>query len=217
MSTKRNSIVIVEDNILSRVTLKKTIDKISGLHVCADFDNAEDCLNYLSSNQGADIVIMDATLPCMNGIEASILMKKYNPDIKIIITIPDNSETQVITTLLANADAYYIRDVKPNKIEEIINKISSGYISIDDRIQKALFNHIKHLPKETYIAFIDNLSSEETKFIKMSSKGFSGNDIAKYLGITLPNLNNYTYSILKKLEHVTYFSKLKQEFKYDLF
>ena len=73
---KNNNIVIVEDDVLSRITLKKMINN---QQVCADFDNAQDCFDYIKLHNNVDLIIMDATLPYLNGIQASKIIKKYNP------------------------------------------------------------------------------------------------------------------------------------------
>ena len=114
---KDYNIVIVEDDTLSRFTLKKMVHQKNNKYVSADFDNAEDCIKHITNNK-VDLIIMDATLPNMNGIEASKAIKKINPDIKIIILTPETSETNIINTLFAHADAYFIRDFKQDNLQK---------------------------------------------------------------------------------------------------
>ena len=108
---KDYNIVIVEDDTLSRYTLKKMIHQKGNKYVSADFDNAEDCIQHVKNNK-VDLIIMDAFLPNMNGIEASKAIKNINSEIKIIILTPETSETNIINTLFADADGYFIRDFK---------------------------------------------------------------------------------------------------------
>ena len=59
--SKDYNIVIVEDDTLSRFTLKKMIHQKDNMYISADFDNAEDCIKYITNND-VDLIIMDALL-----------------------------------------------------------------------------------------------------------------------------------------------------------
>ena len=67
---KVKKVIIVDDFALSRAILKKMIAFRSDFVVCGEFENAEDCIEYLKNND-ADLVIMDFCLPKMNGTNAS--------------------------------------------------------------------------------------------------------------------------------------------------
>lgn len=210
---KTNNIVIVEDDVLSRITLKKMINN---QQVCADFDNAQDCFDYIKSNNNVDLIIMDATLPYLNGIEASKIIKKYNKFIKIMILTPYHSELQVIKTLYASADSYFIRDFGQEYFNKIINRTLEGTGGIDNRIQYSLFNFIKLLPKVEYFQLLNKLSDTEYEFINLFAKGFSKNEIANALNMPVHYLCTFIYSILDKLTQIVKLENFGREIIYDL-
>lgn len=210
---KNNNIVIVEDDVLSRITLKKMINN---QQVCADFDNAQDCFDYIKLHNNVDLIIMDATLPYLNGIQASKIIKKYNKFIKIMILTPYHSELQVIKTLYANADAYFIRDFGQEYFNKIINRTLAGTGGIDKRIQYSLLNFIKLLPQVEYFELINKLSDNEYQFISLFSKGFSKNEIAKSLNMPVHYLCTFVYSILDKLTQIVKLENFGREIIYDL-
>lgn len=210
---KNNNIVIVEDDILSRITLKKMIHNQK---VCADFDNAHDCFDYIKTNN-VDLIIMDATLPYLNGIEASKIIKKYNKFIKILMLTPYHSEVQVIKTLYANADAYFIRDFGHEYFNKIISRTLCGTGGIDKRIQYSLFNYIKLLPKVEYFKLLNRLSDNEYQFFNLFSKGFSKNEIALALNMPVQYLCTFIYSILDKLTQIVKLENFGTEIMYDLY
>lgn len=209
---KNNNIVIVEDDILSRITLKKMINN---QQVCADFDNAQDCFEFIKTND-VDLIIMDATLPYINGIEASKIIKKHNKFIKIMILTPYHSELQLIKTLYANADSYFIRDFGQEYFNKIIINTLSGSGEIDKRIQYSLFNYIKLLPKVEYSKLLNKLSDNEYKFINLFSKGISKTEIAKALNMPVQYLCTFIYSILDKLNQIVKLETLGREIIYDI-
>ena len=212
---KDYNIVIVEDDTLSRFTLKKMVHQKNNKYVSADFDNAEDCIKHITNNK-VDRIIMDATLPNMNGIEASKAIKKINPDIKIIILTPETSETNIINTLFAHADAYFIRDFKQDNLQKIISYTLNGHGGFDKRMQFSLFNYINKLPNKVYSEFTGTLTSNESTYITLTVNGFSKSEIATYFDMPVANLYYFIYSILEKLQSKIGLENLYQEMKYDL-
>ena len=199
---KNNNIVIVEDDVLSRITLKKMINN---QQVCADFDNAQDCFDYIKLHNNVDLIIMDATLPYL-------IEYKH---ITVVLT-PYHSELQVIKTLYANADAYFIRDFGQEYFNKIINRTLAGTGGIDKRIQYSLLNFIKLLPQVEYFELINKLSDNEYQFISLFSKGFSKNEIAKSLNMPVHYLCTFVYSILDKLTQIVKLENFGREIIYDL-
>ena len=158
---RQKQILIIEDDTLSRITQKCMIGTFSDMNVCAEFDNAEDGIEFLHQNiSNIDLVLMDATLPKMNGVEASKVIKNKYPFIKIVILVPYNSDKQVISTLFANADSYYIRDLGQDMLYDVLTQTLADNGSIDKRIQFSVFNYIKRLPEKDYWKILNKLTTD---------------------------------------------------------
>lgn len=219
MKTERlKQILIIEDDTLSRITQKCMIENFSDMNVCAEFDNAEDGIEFLHQNiSNVDLVLMDATLPKMNGVEASKVIKNKYPFIKIVILVPYNSDKQVISTLFANADSYYIRDLGQDMLYDVLTQTLADNGSIDKRIQFSVFNYIKRLPEKDYWKFLNKLTTEESNFITFVYMGLSRDEISDRLGVSSVQLSNFIYSIFEKLVYVVKFGQFDKELVYDLF
>ncbi len=188
------------------------------MNVCAEFDNAEDGIEFLHQNiSNVDLVLMDATLPKMNGVEASKVIKNKYPFIKIVILVPYNSDKQVISTLFANADSYYIRDLGQDMLYDVLTQTLADNGSIDKRIQFSVFNYIKRLPEKDYWKILNKLTTEESNFITFVYMGLSRDEISDRLGVSSAQLSNFIYSIFEKLVHVVKFGQFDKELVYDLF
>ena len=219
MKTERQKqILIIEDDTLSRITQKCMIENFSDMNVCAEFDNAEDGIEFLHQNiSNVDLVLMDATLPKMNGVEASKVIKNKYPFIKIVILVPYNSDKQVISTLFANADSYYIRDLGQDMLYDVLTQTLADNGSIDKRIQFSVFNYIKRLPEKDYWKILNKLTTEESNFITFVYMGLSRDEISDRLGVSSAQLSNFIYSIFEKLVYVVKFGQFDKELVYDLF
>ncbi len=219
MKTERlKQILIIEDDTLSRITQKCMIENFSDMNVCAEFDNAEDGIEFLHQNiSNVDLVLMDATLPKMNGVEASKVIKNKYPFIKIVILVPYISDKQVISTLFANADSYYIRDLGQDMLYDVLTQTLADNGSIDKRIQFSVFNYIKRLPEKDYWKILNKLTTEESNFITFVYMGLSRDEISDRLGVSSAQLSNFIYSIFEKLVYVVKFGQFDKELVYDLF
>lgn len=211
---KVKKVIIVDDFALSRAILKKMIASRSDLVVCGEFENAEDCIDYLK-NHSADLVIMDFCLPKINGTNASNIIKSFAPDIKIILLVSANTRSEILMSLFANVDAYALKDVSQTQLSNIMDTVFSNNIWIDFRIQYAIFNLIKYLPSSDYVYFKTLLTSNEGVLIDMILKGVDKCDIAKSLNIQLSDLALAVRSIFKKLSKTKSVIQLVEDFKYD--
>lgn len=212
---KVKKVIIVDDFALSRAILKKMIASRSDFVVCGEFENAEDCIEYLKNND-VDLVIMDFCLPKMNGTNALNIIKTFSPRIKIILLVSINTHSEILMSLFANVDAYALKDVNQDQLLSIADKVFSSNIWVDFRIQHTIFNLIKYLPSSDYLYFKNLLTSNEGILIDMILKGFDKGDIARSLNVQLPDLAVAVRSIFKKLSKTKRVIQLVEDFKYDL-
>ena len=81
---KKISVFIVEDYLLTRVTYKKALKDYENINIIGDFETAEACIDALEK-QPVDVILMDLGLPYMTGIEATKIIHRKYPDIKITV------------------------------------------------------------------------------------------------------------------------------------
>lgn len=211
---KVKKVIIVDDFALSRAILKKMLASRSDIEVCAEFENAEDSIEYLEGN-GADLVIMDFGLPKMNGTKASNLIKTISPNTKVLLLVSVNTRSEILMALFANVDAYALKDMSQNQLLSILDKVFSGNIWIDFRIQHNIFNLIKYLPSCDYEYFKRELTPSEGILIDMILKGFDKSDVAESLNLNLKDLALSVRSIFQKLSKTKRVIQLAEDFKYD--
>lgn len=131
--------------------------------------------------------------------------------------MPYNSDKQVISTLFANADSYYIRDLGQDMLYDVLTQTLADNGSIDKRIQFSVFNYIKRLPEKDYWKILNKLTTEESNFITFVYMGLSRDEISDRLGVSSAQLSNFIYSIFEKLVYVVKFGQFDKELVYDLF
>ena len=109
---KTISVIIIEDFKLTRVGLRCALNSNDDIDVVAECDNAEEGLELIK-RYNPDIVLMDLGLAGMNGIEATLKVKEFNKEIKVIALTSHDREEEVIATLSSGAMAYCLKDIDP--------------------------------------------------------------------------------------------------------
>lgn len=100
----------------------------------------------------ADIVLMDLSMPEMDGIEATKRIKKEYPSVKIIALTSYADESYVIPAIQAGASAYQLKDAEPDELVETIRAVYGGKYSLDPSIMSHVFHHVSQADeKEKYI------------------------------------------------------------------
>ena len=202
METQKIKIYIVEDYMLTRITYRHTLPKYnSNLEIIKDFETAESCIEALK-NENADVVLMDLGLPGMNGIDATHIVRRMNPDIKIIILTSHDSDDEVLASLTAGANAYALKDITPETLATVIESVNKGAFWLDPRIARIalnLFSRLKALNMDEMYGESFKLTSRENEVLQMIVDGKSNTEIAKQMIISHNTVKAHVGNILEKL------------------
>ena len=199
---KKSNILIVEDHALTRFALMTSLrdaDFVEKIYESPDAAGAYDILN----KEDIQVVLMDLGLPGINGIKATKEIKKLHKNVKVIVITSHNEEAEVLECLEAGISAYCSKDIKPEKLIELIKDILSGSIWFDSSISEYVLNAAKMIkptiqPRKSTNKY--NLTSKEMKVLELIKVGNSNNEIAKKLNISINTTKVHVCSILQKLE-----------------
>ena len=210
---KKISVYIVEDYLLTRVTYKKAFQDYQDINIIGDFETAEACIEALEK-QPADVILMDLGLPYMTGIEATKIIHRKYPDIKIIILTSHENDDEVLSSLASGANAYALKDIDTKKLYNLIHTANEGSIWIDPRITKVVQKTFyKAEPKEKADF---NLTPREKEVLDLLVQGFSNTEIAEKLIVSPCTAKAHVCNILSKLSVTDRVQAAVKATKYDL-
>lgn len=207
---------IVEDYNLTRTALKCSLASYDDIDVVADFEDAEGCLGYLTSNS-VDIIIMDLGLPNMDGLEATKIIKEKYPEIKVIIVTSHETDEEVLTALASGANAYSLKDIEFPDLHKVINLVIKGGIWLDPRIvQIAMKVFRQQQTQSSKKDFECNLTDREKEVLKFLSEGLSNSEIAEKLIISPHTAKVHVSNILSKLAVTDRVQAAVKAYQYNL-
>ena len=118
-------IVIVEDHTILREGLRSLLREHGNMEVVGEAGDGRTAIRLVLS-QKPDLVLMDLSMPKMNGFEAILEIKKSEPAIKIIALTVHNTEEYILMTLQAGADGYVLKDATHDELIMAIRQVLSG-------------------------------------------------------------------------------------------
>jgi len=197
----KSNILIVEDHELTRFGLKTAFENSEYAGEIFEAESAETAIDIVKSND-IKLVIMDLGLPGMNGIDATSTIKKLNSDIKVVILTSHNDVQEVLSSLKAGANAYCSKEINPKRLVEVVQSVLDGASWFDPSISHIVLEAAaKSQESEVYFPQKDyGLTARETQILKLITEGYSNNEIANKLYVSINTTKAHVASILQKLE-----------------
>jgi len=197
--TKKN-ILIVEDHELTRFGLKTTFDGVDFIGTVFEAEYAEKAIGIFDNNP-IDLIIMDLGLPNINGIDATRRIRSKNKEVKIIILTSHNEEKEVLNSLKAGANAYCSKEINPARLVQVVQSVLDGASWFDPSIAHVVLNAATK--ENSFTGGVQkgdyNLTSREAQILKLITEGYSNNEIAKELFVSINTTKAHVASILQKL------------------
>jgi DNA-binding NarL/FixJ family response regulator len=197
---EEKNILIVEDHELTRFGLKTTFNGVDFVKTIFEAEYAQKAFDILNNNK-IDLIIMDLGLPNMDGVEATKKIRSKNSEVKIIILTSHNDEKEVLESLKAGANAYCSKEINPARLVEVVQSVLDGASWFDPSIAHVVLKAATNSRTENTSAKDDyNLTARETQILKLITEGYSNNQIAKELFVSINTTKAHVASILQKLE-----------------
>lgn len=199
METKRK-IVIAEDHTILRAGLRALLASQNGLEVIGEAGDGREAIRKVDTLQ-PDLLLIDLSMPKLNGIDAIREIKSQHPEIKIIVLTVHKSDEYIIAALRAGANGYMLKDASQNELLLAIDYVINGKTflspSISDKLVDAVLNTDK---KDKPAAGLDNLTAREREILKLVAEGNTNKKIAEHLCISLKTVEKHRSNLMKKLD-----------------
>lgn len=191
-------ILIADDHVLFREGMKSLLKSEDGIELIASASDGLEALE-LAGELRPDIVLMDVTMPRMNGIIATGKIVSKFPDIKVIVLSMHSDRRFIAETLKAGARGYLLKESSPQTVVEAIRSVAEGDIYLSAKACTVL--------TEDYLRLLNNekqnssnpLSEREMEVLLLLVKGRNGKQIADTLSISKNTVDTHRRRILDKL------------------
>ncbi len=189
--------MIVDDHNIVRHGLKQSLNQEDGIEVVAEAQNGRDAVAFASIHN-PDIVIMDVSMPELNGVEATRQIIKGNKNTKIIALSVHSEQQYVLSMIKAGAKGYLL---KTNIFEQLliaVKRVVSGEVFFCSDITEHIVKAFVLEDGDDNLVY-NELSSREREIFQLVSEGRNSDYIANQLCISKKTVNSHKHNIMKKL------------------
>ena len=193
-------IVLVEDHTILREGLRSLLREHDDMEVVGEAGDGRTAIRLVLS-QKPDLVLMDLSMPRMNGFEAILEIKKAEPSIKIIALTVHNTEEYILMTLKAGADGYILKDATHDELIMAIEQVLSGKRflspSVSGKVIEGYLEGKKNIQSKSQI---DSLTQREREVLKLIAEGYKNKEVADFLCISLKTVEKHRANLMRKLD-----------------
>lgn len=196
------SIVIADDQMLTREGLRSILDLEDDMEVIAVANNGEEACS-LAARLRPSLVIMDVEMPIMNGIEALKSIKQSAPNSYVLILSTFLDDEYIVEAMAHGASGYLLKDMDVDQMIDAIRDTVSGKLILPTAVASRLAMKISQLKTERAIAIATppqiGLTEREQELAKFILQGYNNREIAAAMYISEGTVRNYISNLYSKL------------------
>jgi DNA-binding NarL/FixJ family response regulator len=190
-------IVLADDHILFRQLMKQSIAGTPGIQIVGEANDGIELLELLKTVE-VDLVVLDITMPNLQGIEAATQIKKAYPGIKVLILTMHKSKEHLRSALIAGVDGYLLKENAYEDFVEAIHDIQTGKPYLSSLVTSQMREAVVSSESSNGLS-AGPLSTREIVILKLLAEGKSSKEIADLLFISIPTVNRHRFNIREKL------------------
>ncbi|PFH08582.1 DNA-binding NarL/FixJ family response regulator [Collimonas sp. PA-H2] len=192
-------ILIVEDHNLLRHGLRSMITALPSYEVVGEAREGKEAIREALSLH-PDMILMDLSLPGMNGIEATAQIKRRMPDIRVLVLTVYKTDEYVTEALRVGADGYVLKDASYDEFVIAIQTVISGKKYICPDVSMHLINDFLHrcdTPKA--VTPWNKLTARERSILKLVAEGRTNRMTGEFLNISAKTVEKHRANLMHKL------------------
>ncbi|MEW5960777.1 MAG: response regulator transcription factor, partial [Chloroflexota bacterium] len=193
-------VLLVDDHVVVRQGLKALLTDEADIEVVGEANNGREALDRLAVLE-PDVVLMDISMPGLNGIEATRQIKQRHPGVKVVILSMHANEEYVFQVLQAGAAGYVLKQSDSLEVLTAIRAALSGGSFLSPPISRTVINdYVRRAEARGQGSDLDLLTSREREVLQLLAEGLSNRDIAEELNISIKTVESHRSNIMNKLE-----------------
>jgi two-component system, NarL family, response regulator NreC len=196
---KKITVLLADDHRILREGVKSLIEKAPDIEVVGEASEGGEAVAKAQA-LSPDIVLMDITMPGMNGLEATRQIKALKPNIKVLILSMHESNQYISQFLRSGASGYVLKDTAASELVGAIHAIFQGDAFLYPSIaRKLLEEYLQKVQSGEESESYDGLTGREREILKMIAEGRSNKDIADLLSLSIRTVQAHRANLMGKL------------------
>lgn len=192
-------IILADDHKITRDGLRALLEQQSTMSVIGEAENGREAIR-LAIDLEPDIVVMDISMPELNGIEATRQIRAELPATKVIALSMYADRRYVIGMLKAGVSGYLLKNCAFDELVSAIDAVLKNDSFLSPRIADTVIKDYAHVLEHGEASIAASLSSREREVLQLIAEGLSTKKIAERIHVSVKTVETHRQQIMKKLE-----------------
>jgi len=196
---KKITILLAEDHVVVRESIHQSLEREPNFTVVGEAGDGEEAVR-MARELKPDVIVMDISLPKINGIEATKQIKAFQPSAIVLVLTAYDYEQYIFPLLEAGAAGYLLKDISSRELINAIQTVYRGEAVLHPAIARKVLERYRRTKEPGEKEHEPDLLTErETVVLKMAAKGMSNSEIAEELCLSVRTIESHLGSIFNKL------------------
>lgn len=196
---KSITVVLAEDHALVRAGLRSLLQDVEGIKIVGEAADGHEALR-LVAERGPDVVLMDVSMPRLNGLEAAARVAKDHPGTRVLILSMHANEAYIHQALRSGAAGYLLKDADQAELELAIHAVARGHTYLSRAIpRKGLDAIAARAPAAPEGGPLEALTPRQREILQLVAEGHTTRDIATTLDLSAKTVEAHRTQIMERL------------------
>lgn len=191
------NLALVDDHTLMRKTMASAFE-LSNYSILFDAANGQEMIDKINQGSLPDLIVMDISMPVMNGFEATKWLTQYCPTVKVLALSVFHDEISIIRMLRNGAKGYITKDSHPDEMSRAVKEILENGYYYSDLVNEKIINVVNSNDKKSVISIFENLTENEWTYLRLACTDLVNKQIAEAMDTTESNASFFRQSLFKK-------------------
>lgn len=192
-------ILLADDHAVMRSGLRALLQQQEGLQVVGEASDGREAV-ALTESLGPDVVVMDLTMPNLNGVEAARQITTKFPQVAVVILSMHSDEAYVLRALKAGARGYLLKEAAESDLISAIRAVQQGKAFFSPAVSKVLVqDYIRQLQDRDIDDTYELLTPRERELLQLFAEGKSNKDVANMLNLSVYTVETHRGNMMEKL------------------
>jgi DNA-binding NarL/FixJ family response regulator len=185
-------VVVVDDHAVVRSGLEQYLATTDDLVLVGAAANGTEALDVVADSL-PDVVIMDLSMPVMDGVEATRLITERHPGVRVLVLTSFSDQSRIMDALSAGAEGYLLKHSDPETIAAGVRSLQAGESPLDPKAARALLESRRVVDRGSA------LTQRELEVLGLVRRGLANKQIARQLGISERTVKAHLTSIFSTI------------------
>jgi len=194
---KKLRLLIADDHGMVRRGLRAAIEARPDWEICGEAENGRQAVE-LAKQLRPDLVVLDLTMPELNGLDATRKIRDALPDVHVLIQTMHDSEALAQEVLAAGARGYLLKNDAPEMLAQAIEALAAGRTFFTPKVSELVMSGLAK-PGTSSAVPRSRLTPRERELVQLLAEGKSNKQAADALGISLNTVETHRKNVMSKL------------------